>query len=92
MKAVDQSLAEDRASKGVVLHEYSHLLQFKLGYDSVVAAADPIFGSGRGFELSADCMAMALGAPPAPGGYTSDCSGDRGALANAFLAGRTSLS
>jgi len=66
------------------------VVQFRLGYAAVVQAADQVYGPGRGLEESADCMAIQLGALGAPGGYTSDCTGARGELAAAFLAGRLS--
>lgn len=88
MKPVPVDVAASEQARGVVLHEWAHLLQYRLGYPAVVAAADAVFGVGVGLEQSADCMAVALGATGKPGGYTSDCSGARGVLAAALVAGR----
>lgn len=88
MKPVDPSIAATEIARSVVIHEWTHVLQYRLGYAAVVAATDPIFGAGRGFEESADCMAIALGATGRPGGYTSDCTGARGAAATSLLAGQ----
>lgn len=88
MKPVDPALAATDVGRSVVIHEWAHLVQYRLGYDAVVAATDAIYGAGRGLEESADCMALQLGATGKPGGYTSDCSGARGTAAAALLAGR----
>lgn len=88
MKDVTPAVAATEIARSVVLHEYAHALQSRLGLSEVVRATDPIFGPGKGLEESADCMAIALGATGRPGGYTNDCSGARGEAAAALLAGR----
>jgi hypothetical protein len=87
MKPVTAEVAATETARGVVIHEYAHLLQYRLGYPAVIAATDLVFGVGHGLEYSADCMALALGATGTPGGYTNDCSGARGSIAAALVAG-----
>lgn len=90
MKPVEVALASTEVARGVMLHEWSHLLQYRLGFVAAAAAADAVYGAGVGLEQSADCMAIQLGGQGKPGGYTSDCAGARATLAAAFLAGRLS--
>jgi hypothetical protein len=90
MKDVPRDLATSGAGKYAALHEYAHILQDRLGTDRVTAAGTALFGAGNEIEMSADCMAVLLGADPSTytPAYTGDCTGERGAFAAALIAGR----
>lgn len=89
LKDVPASLAASDVGRYVALHEYAHVLQARTGLAAVIAAGTPVYGAGNELEMSADCMAVLLGAVPGTftPAYTGDCTGARGELAAAVIAG-----
>lgn len=76
--------------RSLVLHEYSHVLQFRwMGLPGLGNIARVQGGLAIGLEKTADCMALTMGATGSPGGYATkdQCVGNIAAFANAVLSG-----
>ncbi|MFD1214002.1 hypothetical protein ACFQ36_18355 [Arthrobacter sp. GCM10027362] len=79
--------------KYVALHECAHVVQritFGNDHTRMSDTFNAIYKTtgSSGYELAADCMAFAMGAPNTWAYYTRSCKGERAAAAEAVLAGR----
>ena len=79
--------------KYVALHECAHVVQritFNNDHAKMSGTFNAIYKTtgSTGYEMAADCMAFAMGAPADWPAYTSNCKGARASAAKEVLAGR----